>query len=243
MEEGTVTTVAERRNSLVRPVIANVDQALLVFSLVDPPLSLFQLDKLLAAVEFERISSIAIAFTKVDLPGAAELYTQAVSIYEPLGYPLLALSLQNGEGRESLIQLIKGRVTVLAGLSGVGKSTMLQSLLPDSSAITGTVSDRSHRGRHTTTHVELFAYADGFIADTPGFSQIDLTTLELPELATLFREIDRLAAQCEFRGCLHEGEQGCAVRFAVEQTQLTLSRYEHYLQLLGELKEAKARRY
>jgi len=215
---------------------------LLVFSLVDPPLSLFQLDKLLAVIEREHIPA-AIGLTKLDLPGAEEVLAQVETIYGSLGYPIVALSLRTGTGKEELHALLEGRVTVLAGLSGVGKSTLLKELSPASTVVTGAVGERSHRGRHTTTHVELFPYDGGFIADTPGFSQIDLTDLELSELALTFRELAEAAHDCEFRGCLHMGEQGCAVRILVDSNQIAISRYEHYLQLLAELKEAKARRY
>lgn len=242
MQEGIVVSVGERKNQLVRPVIANVDQVLLVFSLVDPPLSLFQVDKMIAAIERERVA-ITIALTKRDLPGAAEAFEATRAVYAPIGYEVVALSLKTGGGQEQLASLVAGRITVLAGQSGVGKSTIMRALAPDSGAVTGAIGERSHRGRHTTTHVELFAVADGFVADTPGFSQIDLTDLDLPALALLFRDIALHATQCEFRGCLHEVEQGCAVRSAFLQGQIASTRYTHYLQLLQELKEAKARRY
>ncbi|MCY0877255.1 MAG: ribosome small subunit-dependent GTPase A [Firmicutes bacterium] len=242
--EGIVVSVAQRTNQLVRPVISNVDQALLVFALVDPPLSFFQLDKMIAAIERERVA-IAIAFTKGDLPGADAVFAAANAIYSAIGYPVTRLSVKQGLGlgRTELSHLLADKVTVMAGQSGVGKSTILSHLSPESGAITGAVGERSHRGRHTTTHVELFPVDSGFLADTPGFSQIDLTDLELDDLGPLFRDFVQQAPQCEFRGCLHEVEQGCEVRVAVEQQRIVRSRYTHYLQLLQELKEAKARRY
>lgn len=242
LDEGTVVQVAPRRNLMTRPVVANVDQVLLVFALADPPLSLYQVDKLLAAVECESIAC-ALVFTKLDLPGAVEDFGRVSAIYGPLGYEVCALALPEEQGGEALRALLGGRVTVLAGQSGVGKSTILRNLLPGASATPGALSERSGRGKQTTTHVELFAYAGGFVADTPGFSQIDLTQLELTDLRRLFREIDSISQECEFRGCLHETEDGCAVRPAAASGRMTASRYDHYLQLLSELKEAKARRY
>jgi len=241
-QEGIVAVVLERKNQLVRPTIANVDQVLLVFSLVDPPLSLFALDKMIVASEREGVT-VAIAFTKWDLPGAADTFSLAKEIYGPMGYAVVPLSLREGVGEASLRALFSQRVTVMAGQSGVGKSTILRALSPESGALTGAIGERSHRGKHTTTHVELFTLADGFVADTPGFSQIDLTDMELAQLSLHFRDFVAYASQCAFRGCLHDIEQGCAVREAVETGHIVLTRYTHYLQLLEELKEAKARRY
>lgn len=241
-QEGTITDLFARRSELVRPSIANVDQALLVVALVQPELSLYQLDKMLAMLALSKIE-VGIAFTKIDLPHALDVLQQVQKIYEKLEYPIFALDVRHEVGVMPLHGFLQGKITVLAGQSGVGKSTLLTHLIPGSGALTGQIGDRSKRGRHTTTHVELYSYADGFIADTPGFSQYAFDHLEPSHLGVLFREIAILRTTCEYRGCLHTEEEGCAVRRAVENGGMAESRYHNYVQLLTELKEAKARRY
>lgn len=241
-EDGTLTELLPRRNQLTRPAIVNVDQALLVSSLVNPPLSLYQLDKTLVMIEQAGVEATLI-FTKLDLPGAEAALAEVHVRYAPLGYNIIPLRLLWKEGLNPLRAVLAGRITVMAGQSGVGKSTILRNLIPESAVSIAAVSLKGHRGRHTTTHVELFPYNGGFIADTPGFSQFDFSELELAELPRLFVDIRELASSCEFRGCLHESEQGCAVREAVQAGKMAQSRYENYRQMLTELKDAKARRY
>nr|WP_272879956.1 ribosome small subunit-dependent GTPase A [Sulfoacidibacillus ferrooxidans] len=241
-QEGTITEVHPRHSALVRPPVANVDQALLVVSLVQPPLSLYQLDKMLAMLALSNIE-VGIGFTKVDLPFAQQVLDEVKPVYTQLNYEVLELNVRSGVGLQSLERFLKGKITVLTGQSGVGKSTMLKTLVPESGALTGHVGHRSKRGRQTTTHVELYPYTDGYVADTPGFSQYDFDKLEPTHLGSLFREIAQYSADCEYRGCLHITDSGCAVLAAVESNQIVKSRYHSYVQLVKELQEAKARRY
>ena len=240
--EGVIDELRPRRTELVRPPIANVSQALLVVALLDPPPSLHQIDKMLAMIEWFGLPA-AIVLTKLDLPGADRELRRVTGIYDRLPYPLLPLSLRQNVGVASLVDFLEGEITVLTGQSGVGKSTMLGYLIPGATALTGEVSERSRRGRQTTTAVQLYRYGTGFIADTPGFSQFDLWAVDPPQLSGLFRDIAEVSRDCQFRSCLHETEEGCAVRAAAEEGRIAPSRYAGYLQLLLELKDAKARRY
>ncbi len=240
--EGIVTGVKPRDSELIRPPVANVDQVLLVFSLADPPLSFYQVDKMLAMIESYSLRAL-LGFTKVDLPESARLFETARAVYESMGYETMALNVRNSIGAKRVAELLSGHTTVLAGQSGVGKSTILGALLPDVEAVTGVVGERSRRGRHTTRHVELYPYAGGYVADTPGFSQFDFDAMEPVQLTGLFRDIAAAAEECAFRGCLHEQGTDCAVLRAVSMNRIGQSRYDSYRQLLAELKEAKARRY
>lgn len=240
--DGVLTEVAERKSRLTRPAVANVDQVLLIFSLDEPALSLFQVDKMIAMAELEHLDA-ALVFTKMDLPGTERIREQVSLIYRPLGYPLFFTDATRNDGAAELTEALRGKVTAFAGQSGVGKSTLLSMLIPDSGALAGDVSEKTGRGRHTTTHVELFSYQDGFVADTPGFSQFDFSGVEPEQIGSLFREYRRWSPQCAFRGCLHELETGCAVLAAVRSGEVVSSRYRNYIQLLDEAKQWKARRY
>lgn len=239
--DGVIEDVKPRSSELIRPPLANIEQVLLVFALSEPALAFYQLDKMIAMVERQRLP-LALVLTKADIPGTAEIFAKANSIYAGI-YPLLKLSVQESDGLEELGRLLANKISAFAGLSGVGKSTLLGKLVPEAQVMTGSVSKRSQRGRHTTRHVELFPYRGGFIADTPGFSQYSFADLEPTEVADLFRDLLAFSHHCEFRGCLHENEQGCAVRAAYQTGELPASRYESYRQLLEEVKVLKARRY
>lgn len=240
-DEGVVAEILPRRNELLRPRVVNVDQAVLVCAAVEPPMSSYQTDKMLAMIEGFRVP-VAIVCTKMDLPGAAESLARLRAVYEPMEYEVYPLSVRTGDGARDIERMLADRISVLTGLSGVGKSTLLKWLIPDADATTGDVSEKLRRGRQTTTHVQLYPYAGGYVADSPGFSQLAIEA-EPEELWPLFRDLRRLAPDCDFRGCLHEGETGCAVRAASVSGAIKTSRYASYLQLLRELKEAKVRRY
>ncbi len=241
-DEGVVTDVRSRVNHLIRPAIANVDQVLLVSALVQPTFSSFQFDKTLAMIESAGLPA-ALCFTKIDLPGALDVFESVSRVYSGIGYPVLGLNVRQGRGLPELRATLAAKITVLAGLSGVGKSTILRYLIPDTNAVTGSVSQKGHRGRQTTTHVELFPFGTGFVADTPGFSQFDLAGVEVNDLASCFIEFRSYESKCEYRGCLHDKDAGCSVVKGVLDGEIVKSRYDSYLQLLAELQEAKARRY
>ncbi|WP_099224293.1 ribosome small subunit-dependent GTPase A [Listeria costaricensis] len=238
--DGYIMEILPRENALVRPPVANIDIAILVFSAVEPAFSTNLADRFLVAIEHEDIRPV-ICISKMDLADEAETENilQLVDIYRAIGYEVFLTSRE--VDKESLIERIEGKTAVIAGQSGVGKSTLLNQLNPNLSLETGAISDALGRGRHTTRHVELLPIGAGFIADTPGFSSIEWTTIEAAELQFSFPEIEDRRSGCKFRGCLHENEPSCAVKVAVQEGEIASFRYEHYLQILTEIKNRKPR--
>ena len=219
-EEGWITEILPRKNSLHRPPIANVDQALLVHAAKEPAFNPLLLDRMLVLVEHNQIVPI-ICFTKVDLVDDWQELDRQLDIYKDVGYQVLFTSPLTGEGIDQVIKCLEGKVTVLAGPSGVGKSTLINTVCPHAEVQTGSVSKKLGRGRHTTRHVELLRLSStGLVADTPGFSQLDFTHITEETLGSTFPEIRRLESQCKFRGCLHRSEPGCAVKEALTQNQI-----------------------
>lgn len=239
--EGTVTEILPRNSQLVRPPIANVDTVILTFSVTNPDLNLQLLDKFLVHTEFAGLDAI-ICLTKSDLPHDTRFVQSAMELYRAMGYPVLLSSAVHNVGIQQLSELLKGKISVVSGQSGVGKSSLLNSLKPGMSLETGEISERLGRGKHTTRHVELIEFAnEAYVADTPGFSQLDFHSLELNDLANCFIEFASYAENCRFRGCLHREEPSCAVREAVEQGHIAVSRYEHYSIFFEEMKNRKRR--
>lgn len=245
--EGTVTEIHKRQSELIRPPVANIEQAVLVFSLDEPALNLQLLDKFLVHIEHSGLEPV-ICLSKQDLvkeadSGSASLEPGAAQrLYEDIGYKVFVTSAKEGEGLEPIRDMLKGRLSVFSGQSGVGKSTLLNALLPELNLETGEISMRLGRGRHTTRHVELMALpGGGWVADTPGFSQLDFMEMEPEDLGRTFPEFVPLAEECRFRGCLHHKEPGCKVREEVESGKVAESRYEHYLIFLQEMKDRKRR--
>lgn len=241
-EDGRIVEVYDRVNELVRPPIANVDQAVVIFSVRQPDLSLPLLDRFLVQCEHSGVE-IVICLSKVDLcadKACVEAYEETMRMYERIGYPVIAVSVKDGRGLERLRNKLDGKISVFAGQSGVGKSSLLNALLPGLELATGAVSRKSGRGRHTTRHVELLRVGrSGFVADTPGFSQLDFAGVEAEQLAGSFREFREPGERCKFRGCLHREEPGCAVLEAIEQGDISASRYRNYLQFLQEIQEKR----
>jgi ribosome biogenesis GTPase len=241
--EGVIEEILARRVELVRPPIANVDQVLLVFSVKEPELNLWLLDRILVHTERARLPGV-ILFTKSDLLENGDECQLWVSAYEKLGYPVLMVSSRTGEGIEDVRTLVNGKISVVAGQSGVGKSSLLNQLSPELRLKSAEVSHKLGRGRHTTRHVELLRLASRtYVADSPGFSQLEFGDMEPEELAACFREIFELGQQCLYRGCLHETEEGCAVRPAAQEGRMAPWRYQNYLEFLAELKDMKERRF
>ena len=240
--EGYILEIKERKNELVRPPISNVDQALLVFSAIEPDFSTMLLDRFLVLVESNHIEPI-ICISKVDLLSQQQKQEieQYAEEYRKIGYEVILTSTVTEKGMEQIQPLFEDRVTVIAGQSGVGKSSLLNTLKPELELKTNDISISLGRGKHTTRHVELISFGEGLVADTPGFSSLEFLTLEVEELTDCFPEMSRLIEQCKFRGCLHVKEPKCAVKEAYEQKEIPSYRYEHYLQFIEEIKQRKPR--
>ncbi|MGN1401713.1 MAG: ribosome small subunit-dependent GTPase A [Bacillus sp. (in: firmicutes)] len=240
--EGTIVDILERKNELVRPPISNVDQAILVFSAVEPAFSPVLLDRFLVLIEENDIDAL-IVISKIDLvedqekQEEIEMYKKA---YEKIGYPVITTSSATKEGMKELLPYLKGKISVFAGQSGVGKSTLLNTLDPMLDLKTNNISSHLGRGKHTTRHVELIMIEDGLVADTPGFSSLDFT-LDEEDLSYCFPEFRERSHDCKFRGCLHVKEPKCAVKEAVEAGEIKSWRYEHYLNFITEIKDRKPR--
>src|SRR5690606_9422808 len=249
--EGTVVELLPRSTELIRPPVANVDLAVLVFSVVEPSLNFQLLDKFLVHIEHAGIKPLLV-LSKQDFAMSEEAETQlkeeakssleAVKrIYGKLGYEIYSTSSVEHEGIGALHERLKGHVAVFAGQSGVGKSSLLNALVPGLTLETNEISNKLGRGKHTTRHVELIDIGGGYVADTPGFSQLDFQELGISDLSYGFIEMRELSPNCKFRGCTHVQEPGCAVLDAVENGEIESSRHEHYLAFLTELKEQKRR--
>lgn len=241
-QEGYILEIKERKNELVRPPIANVDQAILIFSAVEPDFSTALLDRFLVLIEFNRIRPI-ICVSKMDLINEKEKerILKYGKDYEKSGYHVLFTSSATEDGVEKLLPLLEGEISVFAGQSGVGKSSLLNVLKPELKLETNDISTHLGRGKHTTRHVELIEIGAGLVADTPGFSSLEFMELEIEDLNYCFPEIEKASESCKFRGCMHMQEPKCAVKAAVESGDIPEYRYEHYKQFLQEIKERKPR--
>ena len=237
---GYVMEIEARKNELVRPPIANVDLALVVFSVKEPDFSPKLLDRFLAVIEMNQIEPV-IVLTRLDLMNEEEKQAvePIIDYYRKIGYQVIETSSKQQFGLESINELIKERIVVICGQSGVGKSSLLNSLDDSLNIQVNEISKALGRGKHTTRHVELHKLSEGLIADTPGFSSLDLDQLEPIDLSQCFIEFYDLSEQCKFRGCLHENEPRCAVKSAVEAKEIIPTRYENYLQFLTEIKSRK----
>ena len=235
---GNITEIYPRKNELIRPATANIDQALVVFAVTKPKPHLNLLDRFLVMMESKSIPVI-LCFNKKDLADDSDL-SDLRDIYETCGYPLVFTSAVKEENIDMIRKILKGKTTVLAGPSGVGKSSLINLLNPDANMQTGEVSRKIERGKHTTRHSELFAMdEDSYIMDTPGFSSLYVNDFEKEELKYYFREFSDYEGLCRFQGCSHTHEPGCKVKEALEAGKISKVRYEHYLELYKELEEKK----
>lgn len=229
--EPVISEIAERRNFLIRPPLANLDRIVFVNSTAQPSVNRYILDKLVAIADSKGIEPI-IVFTKIDLESAGDL----PEIYRKIGISVCTVDNLTGDGAEELRGLISGKTTAFIGNSGVGKSSLLNVLYPELSLETAHISKKLGRGRHTTRQVELFK-KDGYVADTPGFSTVDTERycrISRGELAEAFREFREHLGKCEFSDCVHVKEKGCAVKAAVESGEIAGSRYESYLRMFDD---------
>lgn len=241
IEENQSPAIAEilpRKNSLIRPPMANLDQLVLVAATCDPAPSTLVIDKIIAAAEDKGISPILV-ISKIDLEQAQWLR----DIYEPIGFPVVLVSSATGEGVEQVKELLRGKITAFTGNSGVGKSSLLNQIDRRFCLETGEISRKLGRGRHTTRQVELFPLeGGGYVADTPGFSAIQMERYDVvhkEQLPYCFREFEPFLDQCRFPSCSHTCEKGCAVLEAVREGKISRSRHESYVALYQEVKDWK----
>lgn len=236
---GVIEKVIPRTNALVRPPVANVQQALMIFAVREPDIPPLLLDRFLVQASHEGIKPL-ICFNKIDLSQGE--HQDLVSMYQHAGYSVLETSSYLKTGIELLGSFLQDKITVVAGPSGVGKSSLLNAVEPGFCLKTGEVGHKLKRGKHTTRHVELLPLTQGgWVADTPGFSQIWLPKMKREELAQHFWEIAQFTGQCRFRGCLHANEPDCAVKDAVNQGEIHSQRYENYLLFLEEIKKMETK--
>jgi ribosome biogenesis GTPase len=236
-----------RTSELVRPPVANVELAVLVFSLLEPNLNLLLLDKFLVHTESAGLETM-ICLSKQDLNADDDVgrehlrLDEVIRLYETVGYKVHITSSVTGEGTNDLEAYLSGKITVFSGQSGVGKSSLLNAMIPGLQLETNVISAKLGRGKHTTRHVELIPLPrGGVVADTPGFSQLDFLNVEAEDLGSCFKEFAKYIPDCKFRGCLHQNEPKCGVISAAERGEIAASRYEHYLTFLKEVQEKKRR--
>lgn len=234
---GYLQEIYPRSNSLIRPAVANLDMLIAIANIAPPKTDPFLIDKVIAIAESKHMLP-CVVFNKCDLMRDDAL----AQMYRDAGIATFALSAQTGEGVEEFCAFIADKTVAFAGNSGVGKSSLLNRILPHMEMETGEISSRIGRGKHTTRHVELVPFRQGFIADTPGFSSFETEQMDLvrkDELEYAFREFAPYLLQCKFTGCAHVKEQGCAVRQAVAEGKIALSRHASYAKLYESVKDMK----
>lgn len=237
-DTGTIEEIFPRKNMLVRPPCANIDQMFLVTSICNPSPNLLVLDKMIAVAEDQEMEPILV-ISKTDLQSADELE----QIYQKAGIQVITVSSVSGQGIERIQTLLKDKISVFTGNSGVGKSSLLNCISPEFRQETGIISSKLGRGKHTTRQVELLKLpCGGYVADTPGFSTMDMERYNIVKkehLQYCFREMKPYITQCKFSSCSHTCEKGCAVLRAVEQGEITQSRHNSYAAMYEQVKDKK----
>ena len=237
-KKGNIDEVLERKNELIRPAVANIDQALVIFAIKKPEPNLNLLDRFLIMMQQKEIPCILV-FNKSDL--ATEEERQALrDIYADSGCEILFVSAKQDQGIEEVRNLLKEKTSTVAGPSGVGKSSLINKLQSDVNMETGSISEKIERGKHTTRHTEFIPMGeDTFIMDTPGFSSLAVFDMEKEELEQFYPEFDEYRDTCHFNGCSHTHEPGCGVKEAIEEGKISKERYENYKLIYDELKNRK----
>ena len=252
-DTGYITELHERKNYIVRKptnlskqlhiIAANLDQAILIITIKNPVTSTTFIDRFLATAEAYHIPTILV-FNKIDLLNAEdETYLNAfIHLYESIGYQCLKMTAIQGNGITELQNTLAGKISLLSGNSGVGKSTIINQIVPNSSAKTGEISNSHHKGMHTTTFSEMYEIStDTFLIDTPGIKGFGMVDMNEEEIGHFFRDIFEASKNCRFNNCSHRHEPGCAVLQAVSEHRIATSRYESYLSILEDITEGKYR--
>lgn len=235
---GNLVDILPRKNTLVRPAVANIDQALVIFAVTKPKPNFNLLDRFLLMMEKQGIPAV-ICFNKMDIAMEPELKLLEET-YRECGCRVIFASALEGEGIEEIRKAVLGRTTAVAGPSGVGKSSIINILQPNVEMETGSISDKIDRGKHTTRHSELIPIDDDtYIMDTPGFSSLFIQEFEKDELKDYFVEFNKYAGQCRFQGCVHIHEPDCMVKEALKEQKISRIRYDNYVLMYEELKEKK----
>lgn len=235
--KGVIDKIHKRTNQLIRPAVSNVTQALVVFAVKNPEINEDLLNKFLINCEFNNLKAV-VCFNKLDLTSDHET-NEIVDMIKSTGYEVLFIKAKEGYGIEQIKEKLKNNITVLCGPSGVGKSTILNKIAGRELMETGEISEKLRRGKHTTRHSELIDVGDGFVVDTPGFSSMDIDFISKDELEGCFPEFKEYIGDCKFTGCLHYKEPNCAIKNAVENSEINVKRYEFYVKTLEETMNRK----
>lgn len=235
---GNITEILPRKNTLIRPAVANIDQAVVIFAAAKPKPNFNLLDRFLIMMERQEIPAV-ICFNKMDLAREEELQ-KLKEAYETSGYRILFASARKEEGIREIQETLKGKTSTVAGPSGVGKSSLINLLAPEANMETGEISEKIERGRHTTRHAELICIReDTYIVDTPGFSSLSVDGFDKETLGNYFPEFVEYEDRCRFSGCSHISEPDCGVKEALAQGKISRIRYEDYLEIYNELKDKR----
>lgn len=235
---GNIEAILPRENELIRPAVANINQALIIFAAAKPQPNFNLLDRFLIMMEYQRVP-VTICFNKTDLITDEELHEFA-DIYAACGYPVVFTSAKEHVGMERLLALLEDKTTAVAGPSGVGKSSLINCLQAGRQMETGAISKKIERGRHTTRHSEIIPiHGNTYIMDTPGFSTLNIPGFEKEDLQQYYREFAAYEPYCRFQGCSHIGEPDCGVKDALHEGKISALRYENYKLLYEELKQVK----
>lgn len=240
-KKGNISKIMKRKNELIRPLVANIDQAMIVFAVKKPDPNLNLLDRFLVMMEYQNIETI-ICFNKIDI-GNKEFMENLENTYTNAGYKVLFASATENEGVNKVKELIRGKTTVLAGPSGVGKSSMLNALTKENKMETGKISEKIGRGKHTTRHSEIFNIEkDTYLVDTPGFSSMFVPGMTKERLQDCFPEMAKYEPECKFGGCAHINEPVCGVKNALQEGKISESRYENYKIIYEDLAQQEKQR-
>lgn len=235
---GNIETILPRENELIRPAVANINQALVIFAAAKPQPNFNLLDRFLIMMEYQKVP-VTICFNKTDLITEEELHEFA-DVYVACGYPVVFTSAKEQEGMERLLALLEGKTTAVAGPSGVGKSSLINCLQKGRQMETGAISRKIERGKHTTRHSEIIPiHGNTYIMDTPGFSTLNIPGFEKEDLQQYYREFAEYEPYCRFQGCSHIGEPDCGVKDALREGKISTLRYENYKLLYEELKQVR----